>query len=144
MMRTVTLAWGASVALAAAASFAAAKAKPGAVTLIRIDALTKTNPATALVLPAPGAVALPGQTNQGPNRRFFLMLPKGARPDVQRAPVVKELKPGIYETLPYTARVIVPPPCGDEERGVIAPGNVDPAMPMLRPELRFVPHDAGR
>jgi hypothetical protein len=143
-MKTVTLAWGASLAAAIAAVAAGLKAKPGTATPIIIRTLTATNQAAAPLLPAPGAIAVPGLTNQGPNTRYFLVLPKNANPCASRAPASKELKPGVYESLPYTALIVVPPPCADEARCIITPGNVDPAMPMLQPKLRFVPHNTGR
>ena len=54
-------------------------------------------------------------------------------------PSLKLLKPGIYEASPFAALVVVPPPGADESRMIIAPGKADTAMPMFRPELRFIP-----
>jgi hypothetical protein len=52
----------------------------------------------------------------------------------------KVLKPGIYETAPYTCIVIVPRPHVDD-RAIVGPRGRVPSMPIItvRPELRFVP-----
>ncbi len=57
-------------------------------------------------------------------------------------------KPGVYETRPYTAIVIVPGPHPDDRAIVGSSGGrpgvpmVAPDMPMAVPELRFIPHTA--
>jgi hypothetical protein len=141
-MKTMTLAWGAGLAVAMATAVASSKAKVGTAAPAIIRVLTATNPVTVKIFPAPGTVAAPGLTNQGPTKRYFLTLPpnKTLSP---RAPAATALKPGVYEASPYAALIIVPPPCADEARKIIRPDNVDPDMPMLQPKLQFVPRKPG-
>jgi hypothetical protein len=62
---------------------------------------------------------------------------------VQRAlPSAKGLKPGIYETAPYTSIVIVPRRHVDD--GIfVRPREPVPSMPIITvtPELRFIPRN---
>jgi hypothetical protein len=141
-MKTMALACGVGLAVAMATVVASSKAKAGiaAPAIIRVGAAT--NPVTVKILPAPGAVAAPGFTNQGPTTRYLLKLPPGKTLS-PRAPAGTALKPGVYEAAPYTAIIIFPPPCAEEARMIIRPKKVDPDMPMLQPKLQFVPHKPG-
>jgi hypothetical protein len=47
-------------------------------------------------------------------------------------------KPGVYRTEPFACIVIVPGGHPDEQ-SVVKPGDSDSTMPMIEPELRFVP-----
>jgi hypothetical protein len=48
------------------------------------------------------------------------------------------LAPGVYKTAPFACIVIVPGKNPDD-RCVIVPGECDPRMPVVKPELRFIP-----
>ena len=47
-------------------------------------------------------------------------------------------KPGVYKTEPFTCIVIVPGKNADD-RSLFKPAEPGSAMPVVRPELRFVP-----
>jgi len=47
-------------------------------------------------------------------------------------------KPGVYKTMPYTCIVVVPPACPDD-RSAVKPADPGPSIPMLQPDLRFIP-----
>jgi hypothetical protein len=53
------------------------------------------------------------------------------------------LQPGIYETAPYSGLVLVPGSCGDE-RAIIVPSVQDFSMPMVEPDLRFIPRTPAK
>src|ERR1041384_8548414 len=46
--------------------------------------------------------------------------------------------PDVYRTAPYACIVIVPGKNPDD-RSVVKPAEVDSAMPVIKPELRFIP-----
>lgn len=70
---------------------------------------------------------LPLQTNAAPRSpRLFL---GKAYQDAQ-------LKPGVYETWPYTCIVVVPGPHPDDKSMVPSTGD---GMPVIKPDLRFIP-----
>jgi hypothetical protein len=70
-------------------------------------------------------------TNGHPNLRQFRL--GNAEPS-------GELKPGVYETTPYTCIVIVPGPHPDENTRSTYPAEAPSLhMPTIKPELRFIP-----
>ncbi|MEW6159597.1 MAG: hypothetical protein AB1813_19385 [Verrucomicrobiota bacterium] len=54
-----------------------------------------------------------------------------------------QVPPGVYRSIPYSALVIVPKPHPDEV-AVVCPGEIEPRMPMLIPELKLIPRKRGR
>jgi hypothetical protein len=65
----------------------------------------------------------------------------------RRSPAPLQLKPGIYETAPYTCIVIVPDPHVDE-RAIIGSGPSNAPdllkMPTNRPDLQYIPRVPGK
>jgi hypothetical protein len=53
------------------------------------------------------------------------------------------LKPGVWQTEPYSCIVVVPGPHPDD-RALIARGETKMNMPIIRPELRFIPREAEK
>jgi hypothetical protein len=47
-------------------------------------------------------------------------------------------KPGVYKTVPYACIVVVPDKCPDD-RSVVALPERGSTMPVIKPELRFLP-----
>lgn len=90
-----------------------------------------TNGATIWVQPSKKGVS--GSTNR------FLLLPRARTPLASKA-----LRPGTYASLPFTAIVIVPGPGPDDKCAARVPDNVDPNMPILRPELQFIPRQPNK
>ena len=54
-----------------------------------------------------------------------------------------QLPAGVYKTLPYTCIVVVPGPCPDERFFVKPPGGECP-MPIIRPDVQFIPFGQAR
>ena len=81
---------------------------------------------------------LPGQglpfmeTNLNPS---IIPVPMVRNPE-SSPPVL--LKPGLYKTAPYSMIVIVPGDCGDEQFAASV-GDANSRMPIVRPELKFIP-----
>ena len=50
--------------------------------------------------------------------------------------------PGVYKTAPYSCLVVVPGPLADDQC-IVNPGANPSAMPMVTPELRFLPWGPG-
>jgi hypothetical protein len=65
-----------------------------------------------------------------------------AEGDGELAAITKPLPslptPGVYKTAPFTCIVVVPGKHADD-RSVVKPTEVDSAMPVVKPELRFIP-----
>ncbi len=59
-------------------------------------------------------------------------------PHRQEATRPGQLPAGVYRTLPYTCIVVVPGPCPDES-AVLNPGSGNYRMPVVRPDLQFIP-----
>ncbi len=70
------------------------------------------------------------RTNSSQNLYFFRPPTRHASPP--RPP------PGVYEAAPFTCIVVVPGAHPDD-RCVVGAPNVDPNMPMAKPELRLIP-----
>jgi len=68
-----------------------------------------------------------------PGRKFQLPQPQK---DSKASPSLPA--PGVYKTEPYTCIVIVPAGHSDD-KSVIHPPDPGPNMPVLKPDLRFVP-----
>ncbi len=99
-------------------------------------------PGNVLVLPGTNVWRFPGGTN------LFRLPDRSQRrvPGTNQATAPELLKPGVYEASPYTCIVIVPGPQPDDKciigRGGAGGTTVDPRMPILKPELRLIPHGA--
>src|ERR1035441_3811796 len=50
---------------------------------------------------------------------------------------------GVYKTSPYSCIVVVPGPHPDD-RCVVKPSGVESAMPIIRPDLRFIPWNPAK
>ena len=103
-----------------------------------------------LAMPWPGnasskVMAVPSLGNKAP----LLALAPARKPEfqIQTLPLSAPLRPpsgppmisaGVYKTVPYSCIVVVPDPHPDD-RCVINPGDVASAMPIIRPDLRFIP-----
>jgi hypothetical protein len=49
----------------------------------------------------------------------------------------------VYKTLPYTCIVVVPGPHPDD-RAIVNPSSRDYRMPIIRPDLQFIPLHPAR
>ncbi len=74
-------------------------------------------------------------STNGVQRTNFFARPRLARP---KGRVPSAPKPGVYRTEPYACIVVVPGKHPDD-RSVVKPGDPGPPMPVVRPELRFIP-----
>ena len=68
-------------------------------------------------------------------------LPQPAR--LQPSVSLGQLPAGVYKTLPYTCIVVVPGPHPDDRCIVSSPGGAWP-MPIIRPDLQFIPIDRAK
>lgn len=50
----------------------------------------------------------------------------------------RNIPAGVYKTVPYSCIVVVPGPYPDD-RCVVRPGGGDFSMPIIKPDLRFIP-----
>ena len=73
-------------------------------------------------------------TTNKPQLRI-LINPQAAR---TKTPFASPVAPGVYRTFPYTCIVVVPGPHPDDAC-IVKPGNVDPSMPIVKPDLQFIP-----
>jgi hypothetical protein len=73
-------------------------------------------------------------TTNKPQLRI-LINPQAARTN---APFSSPVAPGVYRTFPYTCIVVVPGPHPDDAC-IAKPGNMDPSMPIVKPDLQFIP-----
>jgi hypothetical protein len=76
-------------------------------------------------------------------RRTLIIPPPQARPVLQAKPsnAPPRLKPGVYQTYPFSCIVIVPPPHLDDG-AVVGSGPLSTNLfhlPTIRPELKFIP-----
>ncbi len=83
-------------------------------------------------LPSPHGAAklsltshVPGNTNLVPRR---IEVPLSSPPE----------QLGLYRSSPFTCLIVVPE-AGLDEHCVVQPAQVDPAMPIMKPELEFSP-----
>jgi len=98
-----------------------------------------------LMVPRTEPAGTPGQTNlvwrvvwRGVETAALMTAPAAAEKAVPQS----DLEPGIYKTEPYACIVIVPAKHLDDEIAVGAgtpPTDTAPAMPMVKPELHFIP-----
>jgi hypothetical protein len=63
-------------------------------------------------------------------------LPPPVGPISPSAPAT--VPPGVYRTVPYSCIVVVPGPHPDD-RCIVRPPDVDFSMPIIKPELQFIP-----
>lgn len=123
--------------MAAAGADCAGKAKTLSLTAESSGGITRSAPFpfTPFDAKLPALVQTNGSalatTNGQPNlRRFWL---GNAEPS-------GELKPGVYETSPFTCIVLVPGPHPDENKRSTYPAEAASLhMPTITPELRFIP-----
>jgi hypothetical protein len=124
-----------------------------AFTLVTVSIESNQSAAQILTNKSPLRVA----TGASPQLKVFVappqplnaLLPGGRSVDLSHATTnaldggLKEvsatlLKPGVYTTTPYACVVIVPEPHLDE-RFVVKPLGPSASMPVLKPELHFIP-----
>jgi hypothetical protein len=95
--------------------------------------------------PEAGAVAIPfARTNlliplfaSGWQPQFEVpSVPRPSRPRPPASP--GQLLAGVYKTLPYTCIVVVPGPHPDDQ-AIFSPSSRDYRMPIVRPDLQFIP-----
>ena len=112
-------------------------------------------PSRGLAMPWPGnasikVMAVPSLGNKAP----LLALAPARKPEfkIQTLPLSARLRPptappmipaGVYKTVPYSCIVVVPGP-HPNDRCVINPGDVASAMPIVRPDLRFIPWNPAK
>ena len=88
-------------------------------------------------------VVFPGTNSQ------FLTVPPAWKPPRQGQNVVPRAHlrppaaaagpaPGVYKTTPYSCIVMVPGPHPDD-RAIVSPGGGQYTMPVITPELQFIP-----
>ena len=63
-------------------------------------------------------------------------IPQSARPRRPASP--GQLPAGVYKTAPYSCIVVVPGPHPDD-RTIVNPRGGDSAMPIIKPDLQFIP-----
>jgi len=63
-------------------------------------------------------------------------VPQSARPRRPASP--DQLPAGVYRTAPYSCIVLVPGPHPDD-RAIVNPRGGDSAMPIIKPDLQFIP-----
>ena len=103
------------------APFVVANAVPG----VTAGTLRSTN-GNVIILSTNRLGSIRGRTYQVPQQQTNLKNSPGAP------------APGVYKTEPYTCIVIVPGASPDD-KSVIHPAEPAPNMPVLTPDLRFVP-----
>jgi hypothetical protein len=93
-----------------------------------------SGPATRILRSTNGNIIIITTNALGPvsGRTFRAQQPKDSKPFSSAA------LPGVYSTEPYTCIVIVPVAHPDDQ-SVIHPPEPAPNMPVLKPDLRFVP-----
>jgi hypothetical protein len=65
--------------------------------------------------------------------------PSTPQPTRPRRPATPgQLPAGVYKTLPYTCIVVVPGPYPDD-RAIVSPSSKDYRMPIIRPDVQFIP-----
>ena len=72
---------------------------------------------------------------QKPRAQAHLFVPSARH--YGRAPSANPL-PGLYKTAPHSCIVVVPGPHPDD-RCIVNPGESDSSMPILKPDLQFIP-----
>ena len=100
---------------------------------IQSNVIVVPTPASNLLLPALGLA---------PTRTFRIQtLPLFDR--VHPRAVSATPPAGVYKTFPYSCIVVVLGPHPDD-RCVVNPRGVESAMPIIRPDLRFIPWNPAR
>jgi hypothetical protein len=106
------------------------------------------NPVIGLKAPALGPATptlnLPTNTTRPLFKwRFGQPLVMMLQTNSRTAKATMPLKPGIYETAPYSCLVNVPG-AQEDEKALIAPRGAAPPMPVVKPELQFTPWSPGK
>jgi len=92
---------------------------------------------TPAFLPPILLICLGAVTKKGP-----VVTPPPAMPVlVLKASPSHPLKPGLYQSAPFSGLVLVPGPHPDD-RAIIAPQETSSSMPAVKPELRLIPRAA--
>ena len=60
-----------------------------------------------------------------------------SQPGLPKTP--NTLAPSVYRTVPYTCIVVVPGPRLDD-RAIVNPGRAEASMPIIKPDLQFIPY----
>jgi hypothetical protein len=116
-----------------------------------------TNAPASRQIPAPHLFVLPRQVHSVPFLQYSAPNPltnapqlRVPRPRASTNAAPARPKPGVYESVPYSGIIVVPPPHPDD-RGILGhlgqhhqisgptPELAAP-MPIIRPELRLIPH----
>ena len=100
---------------------------------VKSEPLTTRNPSRS---------AWSRSTNQVVFKPPFVFPETRTKPFVPVRPLGHHLAPGAYNSLPYTAIIIVPPVHPDEQSSVARTQNEasgESNMPIVKPELRLVP-----
>jgi hypothetical protein len=103
-------------------------------TLVPANRWTAAKPPTLLLPPALPLNLRGPLTNPLPQ---LLVLARTNSPSI-----ALPLKPGVYKTEPFSCLVIVPGAQADDQ-AIIGPSEPVPPMPMIKPDLRFVPWSAA-
>jgi hypothetical protein len=127
--------WGAASAFADAQGVAPTNQTPARLVLAK----PKTLAPIQRVLPQK-KTRLPSTPGTNTGQVLTLLSRTNASPG---AP--EPLKPGVYQTLPYTCLVIVPGPCPDDKSiiGKQGDGSMSP-MPVIKPDLQLIPWSAKK
>jgi hypothetical protein len=96
-----------------------------------------------LIIPsAPGNAPLPALAPAG--KPELKVQPARLSPRVHPPFTLFPVPGGVYRTEPYSCIVVVPGPHPDD-RCIVNPGSGHYSMPIIKPDLRFIPKDsAGR
>ena len=90
-----------------------------------------------IVIPSAGSNRLLQATAPASKPQFNIQIfPPSAR--LLPPPAPRTIPPGVYKTVPYSCIVVVPGPHPDD-RCIVRPPSVDSSMPIIKPELRFIP-----
>ena len=85
----------------------------------------------------PGALpARPALPRTGPTNLYWLLRSNSIA--LPSAPT--NIPPGVYKTAPYSCIVVVPGPHPDD-KCIVNPGPWDSSMPIVKPDLQFIPLD---
>lgn len=120
----------------------------GVLGVAEVVADTNSTPASLMLWPGITSSNTPLILYAGSNAPFSVF-PPVQRPRAQallfvpstrhygRAPSANP-PPGVYKTAPYSCIVVVPGPHPDD-RCIVNPGAGDSSMPIVKPDLQFIP-----
>ena len=94
-----------------------------------------------IILPSPGGnPQVPAWALARKPEFKFRVLPPSVRLQAPAAPPA--IPAGVYKTEPYSCIVVVPGAHPDD-RCIINPGGGDYSMPIVKPDLQFIPYRPG-